>query len=142
MKVKPFDPASPQGTIQRDETLALKIHGKLGPSNSLGEARLGVSKLGDSKPMAGIYMRRKIGYNQYTGPPDSETGEIIVKMRSYRPTNPQTVPQQTWRTVFANGMAAWQGLTDGQKHEYNVRGSRIGRSGVNLFMRKYLQSHR
>lgn len=141
MKAYPFGSASTAGTIARDETLALKLTGQIGPSNSLGEARFGVSKHGDSKPIAGIYQQRRTGYNQHTGPPLPGNKRIIVKMRTYRPTNPQTAPQQAWRAIFASGVSLWQGLTSEQKATYNSAGSRKNLSGFNLYMRGHLRAN-
>jgi hypothetical protein len=68
-------------------------------------------------------------------------GPGIVRLRPYWPTNPQTTAQQTRRTVFANGIAEWQSLTSEQKAVYNKSGTKVGRTGMNLFMREWLKSH-
>jgi len=66
---------------------------------------------------------------------------IFVKEAFYIPSNPQSEAQQAWRTVFANGMAAWGGLTKEQQKVYNDKANKLGIFGFNLFMREYLNSN-
>jgi len=66
---------------------------------------------------------------------------IFVKEAFYIPSNPQSEPQQARRTIFANGMTAWGGLTAEQQKEYNDKANKLGIFGFNLFMRNYLNSH-
>ncbi len=65
----------------------------------------------------------------------------IVKNRFYIPANPRTVPQQARRTVYANGVTAWQALTNPQKAIYNERAKGKPYSGYNLYMQEYLRSN-
>ena len=66
---------------------------------------------------------------------------IFVKQKFYIPSNPQSAPQQAWRTTFANGMTAWGNLTSQQQKEYNDRANKYAIFGFNLFMKEYLNSH-
>jgi len=85
---------------------------------------------GTPKNRYGIYQRRtRNGKTQF------------VREEFYWPTNPQTVPQQAWRATFKAGMVAWSNLTDEQKKAYNIKGTKIGTMGQNVFMKEYLNSH-
>lgn len=60
------------------------------------------------------------------------------------PTNPQTAPQQSWRTTFTNGVAAALALTEGQKDVYKKEAyRRPGQTWFTRFMTWYLwnESH-
>jgi len=81
-------------------------------------------------PMAGIYQVRRYGAKR-----------VLVQEKFYRPTNPQTAPQQAWRAVFSAGKAAWDVLTSDEKLALNKRARPLKMSGFNLFMREYLLSH-
>ena len=98
--------------------------------NEYGIPQLGWRIYGTDDKRWGIYQRRKEG-----GKP------FFIRERFYHPTNPQTVPQQAWRTIFANGMAAWKLLTSEQKLWYHTRASKMGLHGVNLYMKIWLNSN-
>jgi hypothetical protein len=57
-------------------------------------------------------------------------------------TNPRTPAQQAFRLAFAAAMAAWRLLTPIQRADYNDLARPMYISGVNLFVRLYLQGHR
>ncbi len=98
--------------------------------NEYGIPQFGSKVYGTDDKRWGIYQRRK------------ENGKIFyIRERFYHPANPQTVPQQARRTVFANGMTAWGGLTQEERQEYNIRASKMGLHGVNLFMKIWLNSN-
>lgn len=67
---------------------------------------------------------------------------IFVRQQFYIPANPQSGPQQAWRTIFTNGMIAWGLLTQAEKNEYNKRANKYNLHGVNLFMKHYLNSNK
>jgi hypothetical protein len=122
-------------------TFGFRIHGKLGWSGGFGFGRFGGMRFGEKRRIGGIYQRRRRGYNNHTGPPGPNTETYFVLMRSYQPTNPQTVPQQANRAKITAGVIAWQSLTTEQKHVYNERASKNSRRGYNLFMSEYLKTH-
>jgi len=59
----------------------------------------------------------------------------------YEPSD-QTQPNKVARQlVFADAIAAWQGLSGPAKEEYNEQAVGLHMSGYNLFLRGYLLSH-
>lgn len=92
--------------------------------------KLGSAGSPDPKGMYGIYqVRTRFGRRTQ------------VKEKFYTPTNPQTPAQQANRQKFANGVTAWNNLTDQQKAVYNEKAKRENFYGYNIFMREYLLSH-
>lgn len=109
---------------------SFQARGKFGFPAGCGVARVGHAKCGADSLNAGVYqIRRRKG------------SQIVVRMKYYRPTNPQTVPQQANRTKFADAMSAWQALTDEQKSAYTNRAKKLQLYGRNLFIREYYQSN-
>jgi len=92
--------------------------------------KFGIRKGGIPGPNACIYRTRKFNGVR-----------IIEKMDYYTPTNPQTIPQQANRGIFADAVLAWQNLTATQKEVYNKRAVGKQMSGYNLFIREYMLSH-
>ena len=107
--------------------IAITTQGKIGKPYEYGLKRYGQFKYGWNHPKWGIYQIRTRGPKKRH-----------VKMIHYRPTNPQTVPQQANRQIFADGIIAWQGLTDSAKSVYNNRAKKRRMSGYNLFLREYM----
>lgn len=99
--------------------IGLGISGKLGTPTSADP--LGVN---------GIYQMRM-----------TKRGKVPVKMKFYTPTNPQTELQQANRAKFAAAMAAWQGLSSGDKAVYNKRAKKRQMFGWGLFIREYYQAN-
>lgn len=141
MRVKPFGVGGVEALIAGDTMAGLAQRGKLSWSNGFGFATMGSAKLGDDRFQGGIYQKRVTGYNQFTGPAHQPGEVYYVKMRSYAPTNPQTVEQQANRAKFSDANSAWQSLTNNEKSVYNRRANRKGRVGYFLFMSEYLKSH-
>lgn len=81
-------------------------------------------------PHAGIYQVRRVNGKK-----------IPYKLKFYRPTNPQTVNQQSRRAVFADGIIHWRALTSDEKKSLNIRARRVRMSGYNLYLREYMLSH-
>lgn len=108
----------------------IEIRGAIGRPNCFGETYFGWSDFGDENDFAGFYQRRP-----------RATGQIIVKMKHYWPTNRQHKDQQVWRGVFADGVAAWQSLTDEQKLEWKQKKYPRNMLGFHRFMRQYLKTH-
>lgn len=141
MKVKPLGFGGEQALLDGLAMPGLAVRGRLSYSNGFGFAVFGASRLGDSRFSGGIYQKRVKGYNQYTGPASGDQETYYVKMRSYAPTNPQTVPQQANRTKFANGMSEWGSLTNEEKSVYNKKANKRGTIGRALFMSEYMKTH-
>lgn len=110
--------------------MSLDAHGELGYSNGYGAIRFGFNRFGLRTDYAGIYQRRP-----------RKRGSLTARLKFYRPTNPQTVPQQAWRSVFADGWVAWGALTPTERMPYYRRAKRLRMSGPNAFMREWLSQH-
>lgn len=122
-------------------TPSLQIYGKLSRGAGFGFIRCGSGKYGDQKRIGGIYQRRRRTTNAGNGSPKKHTKYILVKMRSYRPSNPQTVPQQANRTKFTAAVEAWALLTTEEKRAYNERATRKNRVGRQYFISEYLREN-
>jgi hypothetical protein len=57
------------------------------------------------------------------------------------PSNPQTIPQQAKRGIFAHAILHWQLLDESEKDEYRRRARQLKMSGYNLHNKEYLNSH-
>ncbi|HOW83648.1 MAG TPA: hypothetical protein PK573_13885 [Spirochaetota bacterium] len=57
------------------------------------------------------------------------------------PRNPDTPAQRANRGLFRDAMKAWQALADDEKAAWNRRASRLGMTGHNLFISRYMRSH-
>lgn len=126
--------------VKRD-TFSTEARRKLGWGNGFGFIRFADAKFGDSNRSAGIYQRRVTGYNQMGRIAGRVRKGYYVKMRKYRPTNPQTPAQQAQRQKMTDAILAWQGLTNEQQSVYNKRAIKQGRAGYLLFRSEYLKSH-
>lgn len=115
---------------KKQRVMMPKPRKRFGFSHSFGTAFFGYTRFGDFNEYAGIYTYRN-NWKQ----------RKHIAMQFYWPTNPQTVPQQAWRAVFANGAVAWQSLTSDQKAEYNKRAKQKHMTGYHLHQREYLSSH-
>lgn len=110
--------------------MGLEVRGKVGAPSAYGYASYGIFPYGAGAKEFGIYRL----WTRY--PP-----QRIIKNEYYFPTNRQTVPQQANRQKYADGVAAWQTLTDEQKDVYNKRAEYKKFSGYNLFLKEYLLSN-
>ncbi len=109
----------------------LSITKRLGKPNSLGEMWCGWSELGDDDPYAGVYQTRP-----------RKRGQIVVKMRHAWPDCGHTVRQEEMRSIFADGVSAWHGLTPLEKQSYNQRKYPLGMSGFARHMKEYLNANK
>lgn len=110
--------------------LSLDARGKFGYSGGLGRLSLGYNRLGFYNWYCGIYQKK-----YYYGKP------FISRSKFYRPINPRTEIQQSWRTVLKNAVLAWQALDNENKAIYNKRAKGHIMSGYNVFVSEYLKSH-
>ena len=109
---------------------SFEAHKKVGLPNGYGRILYGISKYGINDERAGIYRTAHHDGRRFT-----------QKMKFYRPTNPQTEAQQTWRGVFADGVLAWQNLTPAEKAQYNESAKPRKLNGFMYYMRLWLKSH-
>lgn len=146
-----------------DRLYSIETTKSFGLPNGLGFITCGVSPLGEDNEMAGIYQRRtaskvqldpmnavlgtiNLGFNKLgsyqTKKLDSQYNhKIIIRMRHYVPTNPQTEPQQAGRTYFATLVSAWQALTQSEKDIWNKKNFPVHMSGYNRFLSYHLNAH-
>lgn len=112
-----------------DKIVSLWARGKTGFGAGLGWYFFGYSFYGGADTYAGIYVTRH-----------TSEGRRLSRYPIYRPTNPQTVTQQTNRARLTSAVSAWQALTSPQKQSYNetARGRRL--SGYNYFLHLYLSN--
>lgn len=146
----------------RDRLYSIQTQKRYGLPNELGFITLGVSKLGDYTPMAGIYRLNRpkknernslnatlgfiqLGYNKIGTDflkkiTVGQYHKTVVRMKHYVPTNPQTVPQQTWRNYFAIVLASWQALTENQKDIWRKQSFPAHMSGWNRYAKQHLNA--
>lgn len=120
---------------------ALQARGKGGSAGGAGFARFGSGRFGQGSAGGGIYQRRVTGYNHTGVIAGRPRKTYFVKMRNYRPTNPQTPAQQAHRAKMTAAVAAWTSLTEDEKKYYNERGKRANKVGRNLFISWHIKNH-
>lgn len=121
---------------------SLNCSGTFGYNSGCGRARLGYSRCGADSVLGGIYQRKVYGKGVTFLPSKRGNRWGISLMKYYRPTNPRTIKQQTWRGVFAGAILAWRGLTIAERAIYSQKARTRGMSGYNLFISHWLQSRR
>jgi len=114
-----------------DAVQSLGVTGQLGFTNGFGRIRYGYNFFGLLDDAAGIYQRVL-----------TLAGKETIQRSIFRPTNPQTGPQQAWRGVFRAGVAAYHALTDAERLLLLKKARTRGMTGFNLFVGNWLQSHR
>lgn len=145
-----------------DRLYSIQTQKKFGLPNELGHITLGVSKLGDYNPMAGIYRMNRGKLNELN-PLNSTLGLIelgfnnlgtdylkkitsgnfqkfVVRTRHYVPYNPQTIEQQTWRSYFATVLSSWQALTENEKNVWRSKSFPAHMSGWNRYAKVHLNA--
>lgn len=82
-------------------------------------------------PLAGIYQRKH-----------TKTGVQISVEKFYQPSNQPSQKQLARRQIFRDGFAEWRALDNDSKKLYDTLAYRLKFSGMNFYMRKYLNSHK
>lgn len=59
----------------------------------------------------------------------------------HQPSGAASTAQNTRRTSYRDGCAAWQNLSPAEKEAYGVQGQAIGLNGFQVFMREWLLTH-
>ena len=113
------------------KAFALSIRGSVGKPAGVGHFTLGWSELGDDNLYQACYQ------NKHT-----RRGICTSQYAKIWPKNPQTQKQQAHRSIFADGIAAWQALDSGQKAIYNTSKYPRAQSGFHRFMKEYLNEHK
>ena len=95
-----------------------------------GDSTYGIDHYGNILSLSGIYRT------------DNVTGKTKYYCEPYYiPKNPNSPDQQVQRQKYADGVLAWQDLTQFQKNVYNQRAKFLDMSGYNLYLKEYLLSH-
>ena len=68
-------------------------------------------------------------------------GIALQRVPYYTPTNPRTGKQQTWRKIFAEGIAAWHALSEEEKEEWRQKAKKKRMVGQHLFQSVWLKAH-
>jgi hypothetical protein len=114
-----------------DAIISLGVRNRFGHSGGMGLMTMGDNRLGFYSKWTGIYKRHRC-----------KEGWCISKSGLYRPTNRRTAPQQAWRAVFSAGWSAYRLLTENERAILLKEARRVGLTSQNLFMSRWLQSHR
>ena len=141
VKLKQQSEATAADIINGLATPSVQIYGKIARGAGYGFARFGGASFADTSRVGGIYQRRRVRTAKGNADPTRHRKTILVKMRTYRPTNPQTVPQQANRSIFADAVAAWDVLTTNEKRAYNERATKKSRVGRQMFISEYMRTH-
>lgn len=121
---------------------ALGIAGRTRAGGGCGNARCSQNACGDDGNLPGIYQRRMVGAG-VTLASRKKAGRWAIGRNNFYPfVITHTLPQEAWRDVFAAGKAQYDLLTDAERLRYLREARTLCMSGYNLFMSRWLQSHR
>lgn len=110
---------------------ALRAWGSFGFGRGYGGSQYGKARYGTNVGVAGIYQAHWNGKEH-----------VQARMRFYRPTNPRTTEQQSWRSTFADAWPVYNSLTSAEKLKLSKEARGRCMTGPNLFMSRWLQSRR
>ena len=139
VKVLPIGQKGVEGILNGETMAGIRQTGSIRRGDGFGFIRLGHSTFGTIAHVGGVYQKRVTGYNNTGRKAHLPRKAYYVRMRYYRPTNPNTIVQQARRTLFAEAMASWQGLPPAEKIEWKKKASRHSRRGHNLYISEYMR---
>lgn len=139
VKVLPVGQKGVEGIINGETMAGIRQTGSIRRGDGFGFIRLGHSTFGAIAHVGGVYQKRVTGYNNTGRKAHLPRKAYYVRMRYYRPTNPNTPEQQAKRTLFADAMASWQGLSAGEKRQWKIKALRHGRRPHNLYISEYMK---
>lgn len=128
-----------EGILNGETMAGIRQTGSIRRGDGFGFIRLGHSTFGAIAHVGGVYQKRVTGYNNTGRKAHLPRKAYYVRMRYYRPTNPNTSLQQAKRSMFADAMASWQGLSPAEKIEWKKKASRQSRRGHNLYISEYMK---
>ncbi len=134
VKVLPIGQKGIEGILNGETMAGIRQTGSIRRGDGLGFIRLGHSTFGTIAHVGGVYQKRVTGYNNAGRKAHLPRKAYYVRMRYYRPTNPNTPAQQAGRSKFADAVAGWAALTAAEKEEYNKRAHKLSRRGRNLYI--------
>ena len=139
VKVLPVGQKGVEGIINGETMAGIRQTGSIRRGDGFGFIRLGHSTFGAIAHVGGVYQKRVTGYNNTGRKAHLPRKAYYVRMRYYRPTNPNTPAQQAGRSKFADAVAGWTALTAAEKEEYNKRAHKLSRRGRNLYISEYMR---
>ena len=139
VKVLPIGQKGIEGILNGETMAGIRQTGSIRRGDGFGFIRLGHSTFGTIAHVGGVYQKRVTGYNNTGRKAHLPRKAYYVRMRYYRPTNPNTPAQQAGRSKFADAVAGWAALTAAEKEEYNKRAHKLSRHGRNLYISEYMR---
>ena len=139
VKVLPIGQKGIEGILNGETMAGIRQTGSIRRGDGFGFIRLGHSTFGTIAHVGGVYQKRVTGYNNAGRKAHLPRKAYYVRMRYYRPTNPNTPAQQAGRSKFADAVAGWAALTAAEKEEYNKRAHKLSRRGRNLYISEYMR---
>lgn len=139
VKVLPVGQKGVEGILNGETMAGIRQTGSIRRGDGFGFIRFGHSAFGAVAHVGGVYQKRVTGYNNTGRKAYLPRKAYYVRMRYYRPTNPNTPEQQAKRTLFADAMASWQGLSPTKKTQWKLKASRHSRRGHNLYISEYMK---
>ena len=139
VKVLPVGQKGVEGIINGETMAGIRQTGSIRRGDGFGFIRLGHSTFGAIAHVGGVYQKRVTGYNNTGRKAHLPRKAYYVRMRYYRPTNPNTPAQQAGRSKFADAVAGWAALTAAEKEEYNKRAHKLSRRGRNLYISEFMR---
>lgn len=139
VKVLPIGQKGIEGILNGETMAGIRQTGSIRRGDGFGFIRLGHSTFGTIAHVGGVYQKRVTGYNNTGRKAHLPRNAYYVRMRYYRPTNPNTPAQQAGRSKFADAVAGWAALTAAEKEEYNKRAHKLSRRGRNLYISEYMR---
>lgn len=139
VKVLPIGQKGIEGILNGETMAGIGQTGSIRRGDGFGFIRLGHSTFGAVAHAGGVYQKRVTGYNNTGRKAHLPRKAYYVRMRYYRPTNPNTPAQQAGRSKFADAVAGWAALTAAEKEEYNKRAHKRSRRGRNLYISEYMR---
>lgn len=139
VKVLPIGQKGVEGILNGETMAGIRQTGSIRRGDGFGFIRLGHSTFGTIAHVGGVYQKRVTGYNNTGRKAHLPRKAYYVRMRYYRPTNPNTPAQQAGRSKFADAVAGWAALTAAEKEEYNKRAHKLSRRGRNLYISEYMR---
>lgn len=110
--------------------ISQQTRGRFGRPSTYGRAHFGFNLLGADDSLSGIYKIAQF-----------KEGRAVSLRPFHWPKNPRTEAQQANRSKFADGVTQYRALTPEQLAVINKVGQRLGMTGYNYFLSKYLRSH-
>lgn len=139
VRVKPIGAEGVEGIINGTTMAGIRQTGSIRRGDGFGFIRFGHSAFGASAFAGGVYQKRVTGYNNRGRHAHLPRKAYYVRMRYYRPTNPNTPAQQANRNKFAAAMAGWKALSPAEKKQYNTRAHKLRKRGYELYISEYMR---